>query len=268
MFRGSPTKQEEVLIPLLCFNYGRFLPNCLDSIISQTYRNWKVVVRNPQSSDNTEEIMLKYVKMDSRINYVKEKGSLSVPQARNKSIMENPSYQIVAFHDVDDIMMPRRLELSVKKLRSGDIVYGNAKTFGSKAHAYNSWPYVNSDLLMLSDEIVDITVCFRRNVWKTINGFDESMRVASDYDFWLRAAKAGFKFKYIPSRLSYIRLHSRSLTSSFPYQQQLTAVRARKKHLKTKMSVKPFVFLCTLLEASVNRELFNYQLYLWRSGQV
>lgn len=262
------TGQEVVLIPLLCFDYGRFLPDCLNSIINQTYSNWKVVVRDPGSSDNTEEIMRKYVKMDPRINYVKEKDPLSVPQARNKTIRENPSYEIVAYHDVDDIMAPRRLELSVKKLRSCDLVYGNARTFGAWTHAYNSWPYVNSDLLMLSDEIVDITVCFKRNVWKIINGFDESMRVASDYDFWLRAAHAGFKFKYIPSPLSFYRLHKKSLTSSFPQKQQLTAMRARRKHNKTKMSAKPFIFLCTLMQACINRELFNYQLYLWRSGQI
>jgi GT2 family glycosyltransferase len=165
-------------------------------------------------------------------------------------------------------MAPRRLELSVKKLRSGDVVYGNAKTFGVRCHALNSWPYVNPDLLMLCDEIIDITACFRRSVWKTLNGFDESMRVASDYDFWLRAAKAGFKFKYAPFTLSYYRLHQKSLTSTFPQKQQLNAIRARRKHKKIGKSAKPFVVLCTLMQAWTNKEIFNYQLYLWRSKQI
>jgi len=136
-------KKQRVLIPLLSYNYGRFLKRCLDSIIAQTYDDWKVVVRDPQSSDNTEKVMRNYVKMDSRINYVKESRPLSTAEARNKTISENPDFEIIAYQDVDDIMMPRRLELSVKYLRFSDIVYGIAKNFGSDTSFTKSLAYVN-----------------------------------------------------------------------------------------------------------------------------
>ena len=82
-------KEQRILIPLLCYNYGRFLPQCLNSIISQTYKNWTVVLRDPQSSDNTEEVMKNYVKTDPRINYVREKSlteQVSMSQSPSSSV--------------------------------------------------------------------------------------------------------------------------------------------------------------------------------------
>jgi len=259
-----------ILIPLLCYNYGRFLQECLDSIINQTYDNWKVVVRNPQSSDNTEKVMLNYVKMDSRINYVKEEGPLSTAEARNKTISENPDFEIIAYQDVDDIMMPRRLELSVKNLRFSDIVYGNAKNFGSNNSHNRSWPYVNFELLMQGNKVGASTVSFKNRVWKTINGFDESKNLfcADDYDFWLRAAKAGFKFKYINQTISMYRVHPSSITRRFTQKQNLGGIYARNKHQKTKMPIRTIVLLCCLFEGILQpRYLFN-QFYVWGHRQV
>lgn len=255
---------------MLCYNYGRFLTRCLDSIINQTYKNWKVVVRDPQSFDNTEKVMLSYVKLDSRISYIKEDNPLSPAEARNKTISENPDFEIIAYHDVDDIMMPRRLELSVKNLRFSDIVYGNAKNFGLKNSINKSWSYVNFELLMQGNKIVAPTACFRKNVWKIINGFDESTAAfgADDYDFWLRAAKAKFKFKFIHQLISMYRVHRSSISLRFEPEQGLSAIYSRKKHQKTKMPFKMIVLLCCLFEATMDPEHLRYQLYLWGHREV
>ena len=264
-------KRQKILIPLLCYNYGHFLQECLDSIINQTYDSWKVVVRDPQSSDNTEKIMRNYVKIDSRINYVKDKYPLSLAEARNKTISENRDYNIIAYQDVDDIMMPRRLELSVENLRHSDIVYGNAKNFGANNSFSKSWPYVNFELLMQGNKIVASTVCFQDRVWKTLNGFDENKNLFGDdeYDFWLRAAKAGFKFKHIHRPIQMYRLHSGSITSRFTQKEELSGIYARHKHQKTTMPTKAIVLLCCFCQACVQPQyLLPYQIYLWGHRKI
>ena len=203
---------DKILIPLLCYNYGRFLSECLDSIIRQTYKNWKVVVRDPQSTDETEQVMSQYVEKDSRITYIRETGSLTVGAARNRTINENPKFPIIAYHDIDDIMMPDRLKRSIEAISDSDLIYGNMRAFGLHHNLKTSFPYVNFKLLLNYNFINAPTVCFRYEVWKVVCGFDESMRSASDYDFWLRATKVGFKFKYLNQVLTLYRIHSKSIT--------------------------------------------------------
>jgi glycosyltransferase involved in cell wall biosynthesis len=252
-----------ILIPLLCYNYGRFLQDCLDSILNQTYNNWQVVVRDPQSSDNTEKVMLNYTKKDSRITYIKEYGQLSPAEARNKTIFENKDFEIIAYHDVDDIMMPRRLELSVNSLRSSDLVYGNAKNFGAVNSCVHSSPYVNFELLMAENRIYASSVCFRYKVWKMINGFDESENLfgSDDYDFWLRATKAGFKFKYIYQPIIRYRVHPASITKRFAQRQMLSSYNARNKHQKTPISAKTYILLYYYNFLFYSHNFFKYKKY-------
>lgn len=203
---------DKILIPLLCYNYGRFLPECLESILRQTHKNWKIVVRDPGSTDNTKKVMSYYTRKDSRISYIREKGPLKIGTARNRTIKENPDFTLIAYHDVDDIMIHDRLELSIKALSDSHIVYGNSKNFGLRHNIITSFPYVNFKLLLQQNIIIAPTVCFRSNVWRYVGGFDENMHRASDYDFWIRVAKAGFTFKYLNQILTLYRIHSKSIT--------------------------------------------------------
>lgn len=203
---------DKILIPLLCYNYGRFLPECLESIIIQTHKNWKVVVRDPGSTDNTEQVMSRYTRKDSRITYIREKGPLTIGAARNKTIKENQHFQIIAYHDTDDIMMPDRLKWSIQYINDSHIVYGNGKCFGLSHNINNSFPYVNFKLLSHLNLVSGGSVCFRRNVWRSVGGFYEGDDLHEDHDFWLRAAKAGFKFKYINKIFYLYRVHSKSIT--------------------------------------------------------
>lgn len=236
---------EKILVPILCYNYGRFLSECLDSILRQTYQDWKVVVRNPQSTDETDQVMSRYVKKDSRITYIKEAGPLSIGAARNRTIKENPDFPIIAYHDVDDIMIPDRLERSIRGIRDSDLIYGNMRAFGVHHKVITSFPYVNFKLLLNYNLINSPTVCFRYEVWKVVCGFDESMKNACDYDFLLRVAKAGFKFKYLNQILTLYRTHLDSITSRETRNMDIVQMKeipvikyARSKHTSKHMGIR------------------------------
>ncbi len=156
--------------------------------------------------------MSHYTRKDSRITYIREKAPLTVGAARNRTISENPHFPIIAYHDVDDIMMSDRLKLSIKGLSNSHVVYGNAKCFGLRHDISYSFPYMNFKILFQKNRVHASTTCFRREVWRCVNGFDESMYRGSDYDFWLRIAKVGFKFEYLNQILTLHRIHSKSIT--------------------------------------------------------
>jgi GT2 family glycosyltransferase len=118
---------------------------------------------------------------------------------------------------------PRFLDAQVTLLARRpdvDIVTGNGWTLGSREDGQPARPWPDPrptpDLwTILGDELsVFIMSVFRRRVYDTIGGFDEMLRTNEDFDFWLRAALAGFKFARNDEPLGYYRRRDDSLSAS------------------------------------------------------
>ena len=101
-----------------------------------------------------------------------------------------------------------------------DIVSGNAWFIGGLQPGRPARPVPDPrpvpDLLsIIEDEnAVFIMTVFRRRVYETIGGFDEALRTNEDYDFWLRAAVAGFRFARNDRPLAHYRQRSDSLSAA------------------------------------------------------
>ena len=74
-----------VIIP--CYKQAVFLPDALESLLKQTYRNWEAIVVNDGSPDNTEEVVRQYMQQDNRISYLPQQNQ-GVSAARNNGIIE------------------------------------------------------------------------------------------------------------------------------------------------------------------------------------
>lgn len=87
-----------VIVPV--YNVEKYLADCLDSILNQTYKDFEVIVVNDGSPDNSQDIIDKYAKKDSRIRAFKKKnGGLS--DARNYGVKKAKGEYLV-FVDSDD----------------------------------------------------------------------------------------------------------------------------------------------------------------------
>ena len=101
-----------LIVPV--YNVEDYLDICLDSIITQTFRDFEVICVNDGSSDLSLEILKKYAKFDRRIKiYNKENGGLS--DARNFG-MKKISGKYVMFVDSDDWLSPVALERLYKNI--------------------------------------------------------------------------------------------------------------------------------------------------------
>lgn len=93
-------KGVSVVIP--CYNGEKYLRNCLDSVVNQTFNNMEIIVVNDGSTDSSTEIVEEYMKDDKRIKLInKENGGLS--SARNRGIKES-SCKYIFFVDADDFI--------------------------------------------------------------------------------------------------------------------------------------------------------------------
>lgn len=115
------------------FNVKEFLPECLDSILIQTYSNFELIVVDDGSTDGSSAICDEYSSKDPRITVIhKENGGLS--EARNLGISKaKGSY--ICLVDSDDIVAPVYLQVLYDTLKSSeaDIVACNYVTFINKS---------------------------------------------------------------------------------------------------------------------------------------
>ena len=105
-------KLVSVIIP--AYNIEDYIGRCLDSVISQTYKNLEIIVVDDGSRDHTGEILDNYAKKDRRIKVIhKENGGVS--SARNKGI-EAAEGDYIGFIDGDDLIEPEMYKTLVDLL--------------------------------------------------------------------------------------------------------------------------------------------------------
>ncbi len=124
---------------------AHFLPECLDSILNQTYQNWEVIAVNDHSRDTSFEFLSSYAQKDDRIKVFNNEGKGIIPALRtaySQSIGE-----FITRMDSDDIMKPNRLEFMVKSLLKsgkGHVAVGQVKYFSDRGisngyERYETW---------------------------------------------------------------------------------------------------------------------------------
>ncbi|WP_294371729.1 glycosyltransferase [uncultured Clostridium sp.] len=115
-----------VIIPI--YNSGKYLDEMLDSVYNQTFEDYNVVLINDGSSDNSEDIALKYVKKNSNTKYIYQKNK-GVSEARNTGIAEI-SKKYTLFLDSDDYINKKMFEKMYEKAErvQADIVMCSYKT--------------------------------------------------------------------------------------------------------------------------------------------
>lgn len=102
----------DIIIPN--YNKGDYLKECLDSVLNQTYKNWKVYIIDDFSNDKSKEILNKYKKLE-KINIIFLSENLGPSYCRNLGI-KNSESEYIAFLDSDDYWPENKLETQIKEM--------------------------------------------------------------------------------------------------------------------------------------------------------
>lgn len=114
-----------IIMPV--YNVEKYIEQCIESILNQSYTNIEVIIINDGSTDNSKRIIEKYKNTDERIIYI-EQNNKGVSVARNKALkMSNGDY--ILFIDPDDYLCDNSLEILVKTMNesNSDITIGAFK---------------------------------------------------------------------------------------------------------------------------------------------
>lgn len=210
-----------VSIIMPAYNVAPYIGAAIESVCAQTFTDWELLITDDGSTDETHAIAESYVSSQPRIRLLRQvNGGISA--ARNTALRE-ASGAFIAILDSDDLWSPAYLAAQMELLRMHpdvDIVTGNAWFLGGPQDGQPALPTPDPrptpDLTsLLADETsVFVMSVFRRRVYDTVGGFDESMRCNEDYDFWLRAAIAGFRFHRNDRLLGHYRRRADSLSAA------------------------------------------------------
>jgi glycosyltransferase involved in cell wall biosynthesis len=209
-----------VSVILPAYNSAAYLAAAIDSVRIQTYADFELIVVNDGSTDDTPSIAEARARQDPRIR-VLHRPNGGIAAARNEGLRVATA-PAIAILDSDDTWEPEFLEAQLAILAEGpqiDVVTGNAWFLGGPHDGDPARPFPDPRpqptlATIIADETaVFIMSVFRRWVYEAIGGFDESFRTNEDYDFWLRAARAGFRFARNDRPLGHYRRGHDSLSA-------------------------------------------------------
>lgn len=101
------------------YNCEKFISKTIESVLSQTYPHWEMIVVNDCSSDTTGQIAQKYASYDKRIKYIKLEYNSGAAVARNVA-MSMAKGQYIAFLDSDDLWLPDKLSTQIKFMQDNN----------------------------------------------------------------------------------------------------------------------------------------------------
>ena len=181
-----------VSVILPAFNAEKYLGEAVDSILSQTFADFELIVVNDGSTDRTLEILRD--NSDNRIRIVSNDNNLGPAKSMNKGISEARG-RYIARQDADDISLPERLQKQFEYMEKHPEVAvlgtGRQTITGSGKIKVNDPPMKSPTFedMLKSSRIVGPSVMIRKTCLDEVGGYDDFFRQADDYDLWLRLTK-------------------------------------------------------------------------------
>jgi glycosyltransferase involved in cell wall biosynthesis len=208
-----------VVIPT--YNRAHLLPECINSVLDQTFRDFEIIVIDDGSTDNTREVVSAFP-----VIYLWQENQ-RLPGARNKG-SELAQGEYIAFLDSDDVLLKNALEKSVEVLDrhpEAGFSYGqaylvdeNSRIFGlekpnSKHSSVRNGLEEIKDFLIFGNHVTESTLVVRRSYLEDVGGFDVTFRLGSSgLEFWVRLAKR-YAVAYLAEPLAKFRFHSQNFCS-------------------------------------------------------
>lgn len=120
------TNLVDILLPT--YNGEKFLPDQIESLLNQTFTEWRLIIRDDLSSDGTMKVINKYEKKyPDKIFLLDSKFVKKGIVGSFEHLIEVSSAPYIAFCDQDDVWNPDKLEIQFKKMIELELVYGDKK---------------------------------------------------------------------------------------------------------------------------------------------
>jgi glycosyltransferase involved in cell wall biosynthesis len=189
MIKTSKYPAVSVIIPT--YNRGWCLREAIDSVLSQEFTDYELIVVDDGSTDDTRTILDSY----GQDIIVLTQANQGVSAARNRGIAESRA-QLVAFLDSDDLWLPQKLNRQVEFFKSNPdaLICQTEETWVRNGLRVNPKKRHQKLSGMIFEPSLDLclispsAVMIRKSLFDAVGVFDESLPACEDYDLWLRVS--------------------------------------------------------------------------------
>lgn len=184
--------------------HDRFLPDALDSLVAQTYVNWRCVVVDDRPANERDTLRLPpWAELTHA--WGREKGPA---EARNVGLSRVRTPYVI-FLDADDYLAPNALEVmlltAVDRRNPNEYIYSDwVRQEDNKVHQASDFNARH----MVTNLIHSVTAMYPTGAVLAIGGFDEALDAWEDWDFVLRLIEFGLCGVHVPFPLLYYRYHT------------------------------------------------------------
>ncbi len=230
-FIGAP----EFSVVMSVYDGQKYLRESIDSILTQTRKNFEFIIINDGSKDNSLDILLEYQTKDNRVLIVNQ-DNIGLTRSLNRGVKLAAS-EYIARQDADDISLPTRLEKQFNYMKNhpevavigclGDVFSANGMLRTTKDHKYSRQGIKRH--LASKNLFMHGSAMMRKSCLAKVGFYREFFRHSQDYDLWLRLSQY-FDIDILPEHLYQYRVTPEAISvSRWPIQKQYADV-AKKLH--------------------------------------
>jgi len=206
------------------YNGEKYLREAIESILNQTYTNFKFIIVDDGSNDSSLDIINSFA--DERIEVIINKKREGLTRSLNKAL-EAAESKYVARQDADDVSLPSRFEsqhLEVDVLGTGIYLIDEE---GNEIGERTTHPSPSRQIFLERNEVFHGSAIIKRDALEAAGGYNELFKYSQDYELWLRLAKE-HNVRNLQTPLYAFRIHKSSVSLKKTREQLLFEIFARK----------------------------------------
>ncbi len=227
---SAPLPKISVVLPVRYVNEG-WLRQSIESVLNQDYPNKELIVVNDEATKPIDDLVASY----GIAKYVKNDCNRKLPYSLNRGF-ERADGEFHTWTSADNVMLPgmlTRLARELEQRPEAEVVFHRSRVMDEHGelidedssafniiHALVGIQSADTTIPRCFTYFSTLGACFlyRADVWKRLQGYDEAIPGAEDYDFWIRATRTAVLCR-VPFRedpLYCYRNHKHSMSASIP----------------------------------------------------
>ena len=199
------------------YNSVRYISECVESVLAQTYTSWEMIIVDDCSEDDSKQLITALSSNDTRIKTIFLDSNIGAAEARNIALAKAKG-QYIAFLDSDDLWEPHKLERQISFMNKNNIAFSYTTYQSISEDGLNLINIIKAPKEMTYYSYLKNTIigCLTVIINRDKVGYFEMPNVRSSHDMalWLLILKRGFSAYGLDENLAKYRIVSSSNTAN------------------------------------------------------
>ena len=197
------TNSDLISVIMSTYNSEETVKKSIESIISQSYQNFELLIIDDASTDSTFKIISSYQAKYKNIKIFQNQKNIGLTKSLN-ILLEKTQGEYIARQDDDDMSINIRLENQLKIIKTKNLDFCTTRAItspGGRSRPRFSHYLPQKVLINYKNPFVHGTLMIKKNTITEIGGYDENFYYSQDYKLMYDLIKKGYKFKTLRDKL-------------------------------------------------------------------